>query len=97
MRQRREPRWLHAARIGPEAVSTSAMLILVRGLLSQALMPAVVALEQPLWARRRDGKSDLAAMIQHTDAWSQYLSTAFTEGLEAAGAGGRAGRAGRTA
>jgi putative transposase len=44
------------------------------------------ALEQALWARRRDGRSSLAGLIHHTDAGSQYTSIAFTERLAAAGA-----------
>jgi putative transposase len=44
------------------------------------------ALEQALWARRRDGRSSLAGLVHHTDAGSQYTSIAFTERLAAAGA-----------
>ena len=44
------------------------------------------ALEQALWARRRDGRGSLAGLVHHTDAGSQYTSTAFTERLAAAGA-----------
>jgi putative transposase len=29
------------------------------------------ALEQALWTRRRDGASDLAGLVHHTDAGSQ--------------------------
>jgi putative transposase len=43
------------------------------------------ALEQALWARRRDGGS-LPGLVHHTDAGSQYTSIAFTERLAAAGA-----------
>ena len=42
------------------------------------------ALEQALWTRRRDGR-DLAGLVHHTDAGSQYTSIAFTERLAAAG------------
>jgi len=42
------------------------------------------ALEQALWTRRRDGKGDLAGLVHHTDAGSQYTSIAFTERLAAA-------------
>jgi putative transposase len=44
------------------------------------------ALEQALWARRRDGRGSLAGLVHHTDAGSQYTSIAFTERLAAAGA-----------
>lgn len=44
------------------------------------------ALEQALWARRRDGRDSLAGLVHHTDAGSQYTSIAFTERLAAAGA-----------
>ena len=52
------------------------------------------ALEQALWMRRRDGASDLAGLIHHTDAGSQYTSIAFTERLAAAGASGSVGTVG---
>ncbi|MGB6455003.1 MAG: IS3 family transposase, partial [Streptosporangiaceae bacterium] len=42
------------------------------------------ALEQALWTRRREGR-DLAGLVYHTDAGSQYTSIAFTERLAAAG------------
>ena len=44
------------------------------------------ALEQALWARRRDGRGSLAGLVHHTDAGSQYTSIAVTERLAAAGA-----------
>jgi putative transposase len=44
------------------------------------------ALEQALWARRRDGRGSLAGLVHHHDAGSQYTSIAFTERLAAAGA-----------
>ena len=44
------------------------------------------ALEQALWARRRDGRDSLAGLIHHTGTGSQYTSIAFTERLAAAGA-----------
>jgi putative transposase len=43
------------------------------------------ALEQALWTRRRDGSRNLAGLVHHTDAGSQYTSIAFTERLAAAG------------
>jgi putative transposase len=45
------------------------------------------ALEQALWTRRRNG-ADLAGLVHHTDAGSQYTSIAFTERLSAAGVSG---------
>jgi putative transposase len=44
------------------------------------------ALEQALWTRQRDGAADLAGLICHHDAGSQYTSIAFTGRLAAAGA-----------
>jgi putative transposase len=52
------------------------------------------ALEQALWTRRRDGKRDLAGLIHHTDAGSQYTSIAFTERLAAAGVSASVGTVG---
>jgi putative transposase len=52
------------------------------------------ALEQALWTRRRDGARDLAGLVHHTDAGSQYTSIAFTERLAAAGVSSSAGTAG---
>ena len=52
------------------------------------------ALEQALWTRRRDDKRDLAGLIHHTDAGSQYTSIAFTERLAAAGVSGSVGTVG---
>jgi putative transposase len=43
------------------------------------------ALEQAVWARRRDGTGELAGLIHHNDAGSQYTSIAFTERLGEAG------------
>ena len=51
------------------------------------------ALEQALWTRRRDG-SDLAGLVHHTDAGSQYTSIAFTERLAAAGVSASVGTVG---
>ena len=44
------------------------------------------ALEQALWARRRQGWDSVAGLICHNDAGSQYASIAFTDRLAAAGA-----------
>jgi putative transposase len=52
------------------------------------------ALEQALWARRRDGTRELAGLVHHTDAGSQYTSIAFTERLAAAGVSGSVGTVG---
>lgn len=43
------------------------------------------ALEQALWTRRLDGTGELAGLIHHNDAGSQYTSIAFTERLAEAG------------
>ena len=43
------------------------------------------ALEQAIWTRRRDGRADLAGLIQHHDHGSQYTSLAHSERLAAAG------------
>jgi putative transposase len=52
------------------------------------------ALEQALWTRRRSGRPDLAGLIHHTDAGSQYTSIAFTERLAAAGVSSSVGTVG---
>jgi putative transposase len=52
------------------------------------------ALEQALWTRTRGGARDLAGLIHHTDAGSQYTSIAFTGRLAAAGISASAGTAG---
>ena len=52
------------------------------------------ALEQALWTRQRGGTGDLAGLIHHTDAGSQYTSIAFTERLVAAGVSGSVGTVG---
>ena len=44
------------------------------------------ALEMAIWARSRGGINDLAGLVHHNDAGSQYTSIAFTERLAAAGA-----------
>ena len=43
------------------------------------------ALEMAIWARRKEGITDLTGLIHHTDAGSQYTSIAFTERLLEAG------------
>ena len=52
---------------------------------SMKTMLVLDALEQALWTRRRDGTRDLAGLIHHTDAGSQYTSIAFTERLAGRG------------
>jgi len=42
-------------------------------------------LEMAVWARERAGVKDLAGVIHHTDAGSQYISLALTERLAALG------------
>jgi putative transposase len=42
-------------------------------------------LEHAVWARTQDGVSDLAGLVHHTDAGSQYTSFAFTSSLIEAG------------
>ena len=42
-------------------------------------------IEQAIWTRARDGVTDLAGLVHHTDAGSQYTSIAFTERLAHAG------------
>jgi putative transposase len=63
---------------------------------AQSMKTALVldALEQALWTRRRDGERDLAGLVHHTDAGSQYTSIAFTERLAAAGVSGSVGTVG---
>jgi putative transposase len=52
------------------------------------------ALEQAIWTRAREGVADLAGLVHHTDAGSQYTSIAFTERLAAAGAAPSVGAVG---
>ena len=52
------------------------------------------ALEQALWTRHRAGQRDLAGLVHHTDAGSQYTSIAFTERLAAAGVSASVGTVG---
>jgi transposase InsO family protein len=40
------------------------------------------ALEMALWTRRKHGITDLAGLVHHTDAGSQYTSMHFTETLQ---------------
>jgi putative transposase len=43
------------------------------------------ALGHAVWVRQREGVTDLAGLIHHHDAGSQYTSIAFTERLAEAG------------
>ena len=52
------------------------------------------ALEMAIWARGRQGVHDLAGLIHHTDAGSQYASIAVTERLAAVGAAPSVGTVG---
>jgi putative transposase len=45
-------------------------------------------------ARQRQGAGELAGLVHHTDAGSQYTSIAFTERLAAAGVSGSVGTVG---
>jgi len=56
-----------------------------RAALSMKTALVLDALEQALWARRRNSRADLSGLIHHNDAGSQYTSIAFTERLAAAG------------
>jgi len=51
-------------------------------------------LEHAIWSRRSDGISDLAGLVHHTDAGSQYTSFAFTERLIEAGVDASVGSVG---
>ncbi len=51
-------------------------------------------LEMAIWSRRQDGITDLAGLVHHTDAGSQYLSFAFTERLIEAGVDASVGSVG---
>jgi putative transposase len=51
-------------------------------------------LEMAIWTRGRDGAGDLAGLVHHTDAGSQYTSFAFTERLIAAGVDASVGSVG---
>ena len=51
-------------------------------------------LEMALWSRARDGAEDLAGLVHHTDAGSQYTSFAFTNRLLEAGADASVGSVG---
>jgi putative transposase len=49
---------------------------------SRMTTPLVLdALEMALWTRRKHGITDLAGLVHHTDAGSQYTSIAFTQRL----------------
>ena len=52
------------------------------------------ALEMAVWTRAREGVTDLAGLVHHTDAGSQYTSIKFTERLAEAGAAPSVGTVG---
>jgi putative transposase len=52
------------------------------------------ALEMAIWTRARAGVADLAGLVHHTDAGSQYTSIRFTERLAEAGAAPSVGSVG---
>jgi putative transposase len=52
------------------------------------------ALEQAIWTRGRHGVTNLAGLVHHSDAGSQYTSIAFTERLALAGAAPSVGTVG---
>ena len=52
------------------------------------------ALEMALWTRRKEGITDLAGLVHHNDAGSQYTSIAFTQHLIAAGVDASVGSVG---
>ena len=52
------------------------------------------AIEQAIWTRHRDGVTDLAGLMHHHDAGSQYTSIAFTERLADAGVDASVGTVG---
>jgi putative transposase len=52
------------------------------------------ALEMAIWTRRQAGVDDLAGLVAHTDAGSQYTSIRYTERLAEAGAAPSVGSVG---
>jgi putative transposase len=52
------------------------------------------ALEMAIWTRARGGVEDLAGLVHHTDAGSQYTSIRFTQRLAEAGAAPSVGSVG---
>ena len=52
------------------------------------------ALEMAIWARGRQGVTDLSGLVHHTDAGSQYTSFAFTQRLIEAGVDASVGSVG---
>ena len=51
-------------------------------------------LEMAIWSRRQDGIDDLAGLVHHSDAGSQYTSIAFTQRLIEAGVDASVGSVG---
>ena len=52
------------------------------------------ALAQAVWARGRQGVTDLAGLVHHSDAGSQYTSVAYTDRIAEAGAAPSVGSVG---
>jgi putative transposase len=62
---------------------------------TQMTTPLVLAaLEMALWTRRKDGITDLAGLVHHNDAGSQYTSIAFAQALIEAGVDASVGSVG---
>ena len=52
------------------------------------------ALEMAIWTRQLAGMTDLAGLVHHSDAGSQYTSIRFTDRLAEAGAAPSVGSVG---
>ena len=59
----------------------SRMIVGWRAATSMTTPLVLDALEMALWTRRKEGIIDLAGLVHHTDAGSQYTSIAFTQRL----------------
>lgn len=72
----------------------SRMIVGWRAATSMTTNLVLDTLEMALWNRRRDGITDLAGLVHHTDAGSQYTSFAFTQRLIDAGVDASVGSVG---
>jgi putative transposase len=72
----------------------SRMIVGWRAATSMHTHLALDTLEMALWRRRSDGVADLAGLVHHTDAGSQYTSFAFTQRLIDAGVDASVGSVG---
>jgi putative transposase len=63
----------------------SRMIVGWRAATSMTTALVLDTLEMALWQRRKEGIADLAGLVHHTDAGSQYTSFAFTDRLIEAG------------